>query len=179
MIVFIDESTISSMVERYGSENMLLFNLTGFREGFDPLRILPGDRSIFYQGGERVSDVLLLNYIYNSDVIFFEFFSKIIYPFYCGLDIVIIVHSGGIYDEVTESVMKIIQQRYGYNCSQVITEDDLDYIDRDSSMDINGIYNFDIDKQRYLGLNARAEGVPKSNMDNAHFEDIADNLLKY
>lgn len=181
MIIFGTYSTLVDLLNNdyMDTNRLVVFNLTGYKEGFVPLRILPTDNSIYYlEGDDRVSDIALLNYIYTNDAIFFEFFSKIIYPFYSGLDIYIIVYDNGMFDEITDSVYKIIQQRYGYNPIILNNYTDLDYADQDSSMNINGIYNFDIDKQRYISLGVSQMGVPKAReCDDPN--EVSDNLLLY
>lgn len=181
MIIFGTYDTLANLLNNdyMDRSRLVVFNLTGYKEGFVQLRILPTDNSIYYlEGDDRVSDIALLNYIYSNDIIFFDFFSKIMYPFYSGLDVYIIVSNNGISDEITDSIYKIIQQRYGYNPIILNNYLDIEYVNQDSSMNITGIYNFDIDKQRYISLGVNQMGTPKvKESDNP--DEVSDNLLLY
>ena len=177
MIIFGSEEVLKDLVVSIPNIDMAVFNMTGMREGFELLRILPQDGQIFFQGDERVSDQKLMDYIYCNDGVFFEFFSKVIYPFYSGINVYIMVHRGDIFDDITESVIKIIQQRYGYNPLFINEAADMEYLNTNDNMSVVGIYNFDIDRNRYMMLTARTEGIPMPKGED-NFEDIADNLLK-
>ena len=66
--------------------NLVVFSLTGMREGFPTLGILPPNTILFSDDpNERISDEIMMNYIFSNDNIFFEFFSKVMYN--CSLSI--------------------------------------------------------------------------------------------
>jgi hypothetical protein len=156
--------------------NLAVFNLTGMREGLQLLEILPPVEQLFSQDlNERTSDQDIMNYIFYNDNVFLEFFSKVMYPVYSGVDVMIVITEGGAFDFITESIMKLIQQRYEYTPIRANVLSDLDYIDRSVNFGVRGIYNFDQDKQRYVALGSATFGVPNPNPD---VEDN-DNLLRY
>ena len=73
---------------------------------------------------------------------------KIIYNLYLHNHVYILVYQSDTFDIVTESLMKLIQQRYGYHCQWLNEPSDFNYYD-DSDFSFNGIYNLDIDRERY------------------------------
>lgn len=155
--------------------NLVVFSLTGMREGFPTLGILPPNTILFSDDpNERISDEIMMNYIFSNDNIFFEFFSKVMYPLYSGADVYIVVTNGSVFDSITESVIKIIQQRYGYNAAYINYADDLSYIDKDTNFSLTGVYNFDIDKERYTAIGASTFGIPQTDHD-----ETQDSLLRY
>lgn len=181
MIIFGSVEILHQIVASEDHDYLAVFNLSGYKEGFVPLRILPQDGSIFFTNDEKVSDIAFLKYIYDNDAIFYEFFSKVMYPFYSGIDVYIIIDdrdADNMAFEIALSVMKIIQQRYGYTPIYVSEYEDLHYVNKDSNMNINGIYNFDQDKLRYMALSVNSTGVPKvDGLDDP--DQYADNLLQY
>jgi hypothetical protein len=115
---------------------------------------------------ERTSDIALSSFILDNNNIFFEFFSKLMYPLYCGRDVYVVVQEGGIFTSITESVLKFIQQRYGYNCPHILEINDFNYINKDVNFSVTGIYNFDLDKARYLAMGSTQMGIPVGGNDN-------------
>ena len=78
---------------------------------------------------------------------------KIILPVYNGEDVYLIVyHDNGYFDAITESVVKFIQNRYGI--IPVYINDMIDYdftpTQYNMSLSVNGLFNFDQDKEIYV-----------------------------
>ena len=89
-------------------------------------------------------DILYAQYILSNDNIFFDLM-MIVYSLYQGKDVFLLID-----DEVSglnESLLKFIQQRYGYNASRINTLDDLLYSE-DSDFSREGLINLDVDKER-------------------------------
>lgn len=148
----------------YGNSNNIIttgivFNLTSMKEGFDRLsRLIPPNTIGRFT--DREFDIVYANYIMSNDFVFKEFFD-IIYPLYTGLDVYIIISDDDWSENLTESLLKLIQQRYGYNGGKINCIDDYyfmvnskNYSDFDRSY---GLANLDIDKERYTYIveNAR------------------------
>lgn len=183
MILFSTFSVLQTLIEsgEFNPEKTILFNLSSFREGLPDLGILPTNEvmaTMFSQDqNTKVLDDNLFNYIYYNDEIFYNFFSKIMYPFYSGLDILIAVSVEEPFSSLTESIIKIIQQRYGYNCAFINYPEDLMYLQdsKDATMNLLGVYNFDIDKQRYITVSSnKGMKVPVTDKD-----ELNDPLLVY
>lgn len=130
--------------------NLVILNLSSLVEGFPRVFLTPSVSASY--NNDKEFDIAYANYIFSNDYAFMEFM-KIVYNLYMGLDVFLIVSRGDIYDTVTESLCKLIQQRYGYN-SQFINEiADINYYD-DSSFSVYGLSNLDQDKERmsYLAV---------------------------
>lgn len=127
-------------------ENLLVYNLTSYIEGFERIDILPPFDIPYI---DRNFDICYFNYIFNNDNIFTEFM-KIIMALYYGFDVYILVSKdeGQMYDSISESIQKIIQQRYGILSNEINDIEDWDYLE-ESEFTIQGLYNLDCDKQRY------------------------------
>lgn len=129
--------------------NTTVYNLTSMREGFERKSYLVPPNEIGRFSG-RDFDLAYANYLLNNDIIFKEFFD-IVYLLYTGRDVYIIIDEAEWSENLVESLMKLIQQRYGYNSIRINCPEDYFYA---SSIvtDFNqyyGIHNFDIDKERY------------------------------
>ena len=139
----------------YIPEECKVFNLNSMREGYVRFRfILPPNELGKYL--DRDFDISYFNYIFQNDNVFKEFFS-IIYEIYINNDVFIIVDESMDWSEnIAESLFKVIQQRYGYNAYRVNSLNDYLWIkNSDSLPQFNphwGIYNLDIDRQRYTVL---------------------------
>lgn len=134
----------------YFKGDLLVYNLSGMAEGYQRIDILPPVNQINYSD-ERQFDIFFSQFIFNNDNIFYEFFSKILYPVYSGYDVYLIVTRNPFFDMISESLLKLIQQRYGYNGAIVNNAVDIDYLNPDETFTTAGIYNFDMDKQRFTG----------------------------
>jgi hypothetical protein len=129
-------------------KNLMVFNLSSLLEGYHKVDILPPVTQIDYNN--QISfDISYSNYIMMNDNIFYEFFSKIINPLYYGVDVYLIVTRNIFYDCITESLFKFIQQRYGYPCAMIGDTTDVDYLNPDVGFTTAGIYNLDLDKERF------------------------------
>ena len=129
----------------------IVFNLTSMKEGFPRLpRLIPPNDIGRFTG--RDFDLAYANYIMSNDFIFKEFFD-IVYSLYMGTDVYIIISEDEWSENLIESLLKLIQQRYGYNAGRINYIDDYyfmfnskNYNDFDPRF---GIANLDTDKERY------------------------------
>lgn len=133
-------------------DNCKVVNLNSMREGFPRFVYLVPPNYIGNCTG-RDFDITYYNYIINNDIVFTEFFS-IIYELYINNDVFILIDENMDWSEnIAESLFKAIQQRYGYNAIKIETEEDYlyfkNYTEESSFNKEWGIYNLDIDKERY------------------------------
>ena len=87
--------------------------------------------------------------------------------FYEGYIVCILVQRDPYRDAIMESIIKLIQQRYGYNCWIIEDEDDLDVI-REQQMFPEGIIALDndIDRANQLQCNGMAQRIlPNINIE--------------
>lgn len=128
----------------------VIYNLTTMREGFNNLRLLipPNEIGRFT---DRDFDIAYMNYILGNDTIFCEFF-QIIYNLYIGNDVFILASEEDWSENILESLLKLIQQRYGYNSVKIDSDDDYIFAKNNMVFDFAsgfGLYNLDQDKERF------------------------------
>ena len=128
----------------------IIFNLTSYKEGFNRLNLLvpPNELGRFTN---RDFDIAYANYILQNDMVFIQFF-WIIYNLYIGNNVFIIANPSEWSENILESLLKLIQQRYGYNAIRI--DSDEDYIYAENYMKTGfapgyGLYNLDQDKERF------------------------------
>ena len=137
----------------------VIFNLTSMAEDFIqlPLLIPPNDLP---RSTERDFDIAYANYIMNNDIVFIELF-KIIYNLYMGIDVFLVIDDDQNWAEnILESLLKLIQQRYGYNAVYVNNEEDYIYARNNLTGKFAsgyGIYNLDHDKERFAYIIEKAK----------------------
>lgn len=158
MLIIGDYNCIPSYME-----NLLVFNLSSIKEGYTPLCILPTFKGMDYNSLEF--DYYLAEYIYANDNIFFEFFNNVIYQLYSGNHVFIMVQRGDFFDAISESILKLVQQRYGYHGAIVNCLEDIDYMNPDEGFNILGINNLDADKERWTAIYTRMYGVSDNGYD--------------
>lgn len=137
---------------KFGGKGVM-YNLSSMREGFISLQALIPPNTIG-RLTDREFDIAYANYIMSNDTLFCIFF-QIIYNLYIGKDVFIIVSTEDWSENLLESLLKLIQQRYGYNAVLINTE--ADYLYAITSMSFGfapgyGIYNLDQDKERFTTL---------------------------
>lgn len=127
--------------------NFKVINMSSYKEGFGGVVMTP-PVNVDYTSKEF--DMLYAQYIL-SDNIFYNFFSNIIIPISKGIDLYVLVHRNELFDILTESVQKLISSRYGYISYLVNEIEDFNMIDESlSGFSVNGVYNLDQDKNRYI-----------------------------
>lgn len=135
------------------SEVWYVYNLSSLVEGFDKLQILPPTPLVNYTN-EKELDYYISNYIFSNPMVFYEFFYKVIYWLYAGVNIYLVVtrnydQNSFIYDDISESILKIILSRYGYNGALINKVDDIDFINHDQTFTLEGVYALDRDKEEF------------------------------
>ena len=137
---------------KFGGKGVM-YNLSSMREGFISLQALIPPNTIG-RLTDREFDIAYANYIMSNDTLFCIFF-QIVYNLYIGKDVFIIISTEDWSENLLESLLKLIQQRYGYNAVLINTE--ADYLYATNSMNFGfapgyGIYNLDQDKERFTTL---------------------------
>lgn len=137
---------------KFGGKGVM-YNLSSMREGFISLQPLIPPNTIG-RLTDREFDIAYANYIMSNDTLFCIFF-QIVYNLYIGKDVFIIISTEDWSENLLESLLKLIQQRYGYNAVLINTE--ADYLYAVTSMNFEfapgyGIFNLDQDKERFTTL---------------------------
>ena len=153
MIAFADHTCINQEVMSYMSfkiYNMSSLLELGIRVNnlYPPLYKSDGLMMDIYD--ERMFDQWYADYLMSNNAAFIDMMS-IVYDLYNGINVLILIGKNDYKDIITESFAKFIQQRYGYNSNMLNDSDDWYYM-KESSFTIQGIYNLDIDKERFVNM---------------------------
>lgn len=140
---------------------MVILNLSGFVERFERVNILP--TFVCQPGTEAIFDRMYVEYILNNNQVFYEFM-KIMIPLYNGNDVYVIVSD--MLDYATESLQKFILARYGIIANNIYSLEDWATV-MESSFNITGVYNIDIDKERFINVFIDYNGMKVFNEMNA------------
>lgn len=148
---------------QYIEKDCIIYNFNSLIEGYQKLYLIPPNNLGATNAYEF--DCNYMHYILDIDNNFIEFM-KIMIPLYQNTsDVYLIIDDQEIWAlEVIESLMKLIQQRYGIN--GVLIESKEDYLEaNDDCFDpFFGINNMDGDSQRYQEIYYRVNGG-KVNLD--------------
>jgi hypothetical protein len=133
------------------SDNTVVYNLTSLIEYYPRLNLLVPSGIGYYDGYEF--DVAYMNYIFGNNEVFTQFF-QIVMNLYMGKDVYIITDDELWSENLVESLMKLIQQRYGYNCCRINSYEDYTNM-KDGKFDPGwGLANLDADKERFSMIDA-------------------------
>ena len=131
----------------------VVYNITSMKEGLYRLNLVPPNSM-----GHMIDkdfDIAYANYIMSNDAIFYDFF-KIIFDLYLNHDVLLLYSDDQWSENMAESLNKLIQQRYGYNCVRINSFDDYVYARMNIEDGFNpeyGILNLDQDKDRFAYIN--------------------------
>lgn len=140
----------------YGTSDCIIdtgfvYNFTSMREGYQRLASLIPPNSLGYYVDLQF-DQLYAQYILNNDCVFKEFFD-LIYCLYIGNDVYLIISNDNWSENLIESLLKLIQCRYGYNGVKITCEADYYfYLNQKEQPEFDpgfGLWNLDQDKERY------------------------------
>lgn len=143
---------------------VVVYNISSYLEGYQRLFLLP-DNNITFED-EFEFDIKYANYILTNQKSYISLIHLMI-DVYDNKDVYLLVtRDNGYFDYLTESIIKLIQVRYGYPVCLINDKEDYKYINIDPNfytMSLQGLYNFDIDKEFYFRKMAESEGVPIPN----------------
>ena len=165
MIVFTSLQFIpNELLEQKGIRQVVKYNLSSYYNDAPtlsnlvptpsnvPIDVVQGDRS------DPSFDIAYHNYIINNPQAFAEFMNIIIPAFVSPETLVhIMIKNSDYRDVITESLAKLIQQRYGYNICIVNEIEDFIYTE-ESDFSIPGLYAYDNDFIRWRSMIPYQEG---------------------
>ena len=147
----------------------IVYNITSYKEGLVRLNLMPPCDVRFYKDGSREFDMYYADWILSNDGPFFDFFT-IVYNLYIGNDIFLVMDDGDWSENIIESLLKLIQQRYGYNGCMIDSFDSYVYAQNNMSSRFEsfGLMNLDVDKDRYsvIMVKLHPELLKEENYDN-------------
>lgn len=137
------------------TDNCVILNFSSLVEGYPDAKLLPPNN--LGAINEYDFDIKYMHYILDIDANFINFMYIITTLYYGQNDIYLIVSEDDWSQILIDSLLKLIQQRYGINGVLINSYEDYIYekLYNESSSDFNpdyGIPNLMIDKDRYLYL---------------------------
>lgn len=159
MIIFGTESTRPGIFDPMyipGIKKVLVLNLYSlFDMGEQIPNIIPFPfpvPELVYSDDQVQLDMIYADYLTNHIPAFMDLM-KILYPLYENSDLLvyILISHDPYRDVMTESLIKFIQERYGYICNLINTLEDVLYV-QDGSFSYNGIIAMDMDKEKYINI---------------------------
>lgn len=123
-----------------------VFNFTSYIEGYRRLDLIPPNS--LGASTEFEFDVLYMQYIMGDDYKFFQMFT-IVEMLHSGIDVYIIISDDEWSENLIESFLKLLQQRYGYNAVRVNCFEDIIYTVECQLDPSYGLFNYDQDTERY------------------------------
>lgn len=145
----VDGKVIAFKFTSYRNEDILFLNNLfpyQFNEALPAFSSseLPSDLDY---NNEREFDIQYMNYILSNERAFLNMMS-VMWELYNGSNVCVLVSDKDEYREsLNESLIKFIQQRYGWNANIVKSIDDIEVLE-DGDFSPSGILNFDEDKER-------------------------------
>lgn len=148
MILVGTPNVVLSILNEYRSIPFVVLNLNSNSMQFPAVNLYP---SGLFDPNSPDFDAFYHNAILSNTYSFFEFM-KIILPLEKGCNVALLIYEEPtVINSVTESLLKLIQLRYGYNYQWVNSIDDFNPYDR-SDFTVNGVYALDLDIDRYVNL---------------------------
>lgn len=128
-------------------EGGLVYNFTSMVEKYPRLPLMPPN----YLGAssEYDFDQKYMEFVMFIDQNFINFMSYIIMPLYNGHTIYLCISEDPWSEIIIESLLKLIQQRYGYNATRINDFNDLCVAESSDFEPRYGLSNLDQDKDRY------------------------------
>lgn len=123
MIVFISDPGLIPHIQYQFNRPIMVFNFTSLYSGYPSLSALSTNMYNMNSSGLPTNiyvdtvgfDIDYANAIFNNDSMF-EAFMNIMINAYQGINVIILVQRDNYRDALMESLIKLIQQRYGYIC---------------------------------------------------------------
>lgn len=123
----------------------VIYNLNANTMDFTPIYLMPPQGML---SASLEFDQQYINLILTNDNYFMQLM-RIIIPLQQGQDVYILAYNEeSVFNPITETLMKFIQQRYGYNYQEVHSLEDFNPYDT-SSFSTPGILQYDEDFKRY------------------------------
>ena len=139
-----------------GIQKVLLFNMYSiYDQGEMVYNLVPQPyppEEILLSPDQLIFDNMYANYLMTNTYAFIDLM-KIMYPLYENSDLLAYVLVGDdVYrDAMTQSLIKFIQERYGYISNYINDIEDIPYVQH-SDFSRYGIMNLDADKEKFIQL---------------------------
>lgn len=145
MILVGTPNIINRVLLDNSSLRFVAYNLNSFVTDVPTLQLYPKGS---FNPNDPSFDITYHQMILNNEFSFFEFM-KIIFPLERGNNVALYIYDEPrVMNAVTESLLKLIQLRYGYNYQWIQDPTDFNPYDN-SNFTVNGVYLLDSDIERY------------------------------
>jgi len=173
MIIFVEDCNVQSLTPCFNGELNcfelnnncnIVFNISSLSNLGEKLNIIPLHTMNVYD--DRTFDIEYSMYLLNNNGVFVDFFKPIYYN-YLGYNVFILIGEdpNGGRQHITESLMKLYQQRYSVIPKYVSSLEDIpDYYEQEAYT-VDGVFNMDMDKERYIYLTTSQEFLSKQMED--------------
>lgn len=158
MIIFTPITQIpSEYLEMKGIRQVIIYNLSSYFDAPQLNFLLPSPEYIPENQLTGDCDTPEFDYNYHNYILnnpeAFNQFMNIIIPVNQSPEVLvqILIKYSPYRDAITESLAKLIQQRYGYNTNFVNDLEDFLYVE-ESTFNIPGLFAFDQDLQRWQAI---------------------------
>ena len=159
MIVFIEDINLVKYFNR-----AVIFNLSSYYSGYNNITNLITMANMSNTSEYLIAqyvdmpefDINYMNYVFNNK----DLFNSILSIVHCATDgnnAIVLVKHDPFRDAIMESIIKLIQQRYGYQCWVVDSVDDLSCLS-EPTFTPYGLMNLDEDLKRF---NFKYENIEK------------------
>lgn len=150
-------------------DKTVVYNITSYNENLTRLNLLPPIDKRLYLDNGRDFDMLYAQWIFSDEIAFMNFFA-IVYNLFMNKDVFLVISSGeeDWSENIIESLLKLIQQRYGYNGTLITDFESYIYASNyiNSCFDPCCLGNLDLDKNRYLMLLCKYDPTCMERMKN-------------
>ena len=139
------------------NSDTMVYNITSLNERYRNARLDLLPPNSLGANSEYDYDLKYLEWVFNNDAVFMNFM-KIILDLYNGLSVFLVITHEDWSDMMVESLLKLIQQRYGINAVNIATAEDLYYAEESEFDPTYGLTNLDQDLARYQYIIGRLGG---------------------
>ena len=144
MLMYGELHAVNYIVDR---NNISIYNITSLSEKYKRIPLIPPNS--LGANSEYEFDIKYMNWILGNDNNFCSLMTII--NDLVNRDVFLLVSNDNWSKILIESLLKLIQQRYGINAVYIDTEDDLLYAEESGFSDY-GVLNLDEDRTRYMNL---------------------------
>lgn len=164
MLIILEPKTLNDVINHIGyiffHNNSMIFNFNSNSDVYTKLDLMPDPTKISYSSPTFDSDYISM--ILNNEYYFTQFM-KIVVLLKNGLDVFFLIYNeDSIFNPVLEVLLKLIQQRYGYNYNIADSWQEVyDLVfttpwEKVPMFTTPGIMTYDIDFVRYQNILAKA-----------------------
>ena len=144
MLMYGELHAVDYVIDR---NNIAIYNITSLSEKYKRIPLIPPNS--LGANSEYEFDIKYMNWILGNDNNFCSLMTII--NDLVNRDVFLLISNDNWSKILIESLLKLIQQRYGINAVYIDTEDDLLYAEESGFSDY-GVLNLDEDRTRYMNL---------------------------